>query len=66
MAKAGKHGMGEKGGVEHVGPTPADEAFDMLRKQSQAQNVRLRTIAADFVEQLSAPATPSESADTEQ
>lgn len=29
MANASKHGMGVKGGVEHVGPTPADEAFDI-------------------------------------
>lgn len=55
-----------KGMLMAIHGIDADEAFDMLRKQSQAQNVRLRTIAADFVEQLSAPATPSESADTEQ
>lgn len=29
MANASKTGMGVKGGVEHVGPTPADEAFDI-------------------------------------
>lgn len=29
MAKASRKGMGVKGGVEHVGPTPADEAFDI-------------------------------------
>jgi len=41
----------------------ADEAFDLLRKQSQETNVRLRTVAATFVEQLSAPAAPSAAAD---
>lgn len=55
-----------KGMLMAIHGIDADQAFDMLRKQSQAQNVRLRTIAASFVEQLSAPATPSESADTEQ
>ena len=29
----------------------ADEAFDLLRKQSQETNVRLRTVAANFVEE---------------
>jgi len=41
----------------------ADEAFDLLRKQSQETNVRLRTVAANFVEQLSAPAAPPPAAD---
>ena len=41
----------------------ADEAFDLLRKQSQETNVRLRTVAANFVEQLSAPAAPSAAVD---
>lgn len=49
-----------KGMLMAIHGIDADEAFDMLRKQSQAQNVRLRTIAADFVEQLSAPPAPSE------
>ena len=31
----------------------ADEAFDMLRTQSQDDNVRLTVIAADLVERLS-------------
>ena len=35
----------------------ADEAFNLLRQQSQASNVRLRIIAADLVEQLSKPNT---------
>lgn len=41
----------------------ADQAFDLLRKHSQDANVRLRTVAANLVDQLSAPATPSASTD---
>jgi len=36
----------------------ADEAFELLRKQSQATNVRLRTVAVNLVEQLSAAPPP--------
>ena len=37
----------------------ADRAFDLLREQSQATNVRLHTVATTLVQQLSAPTTPS-------
>ena len=36
----------------------ADRAFDLLREQSQATNVRLHTVATTLVQQLSAPTTP--------
>ena len=52
-----------KGMLMAIHGIDADEAFDLLRKQSQATNVRLRTVAANFVEQLSAPAAPSPAAD---
>jgi transcriptional regulator with GAF, ATPase, and Fis domain len=35
----------------------ADEAFDMLRRESQATNTRLHTVAAELVTRLSSPAT---------
>ena len=52
-----------KGMLMAIHGIDADEAFDLLRKQSQETNVRLRTVAANFVEQLSAPAAPSGAAD---
>lgn len=52
-----------KGMLMAIHGIDADEAFDLLRKQSQEMNVRLRTVAANFVEQLSAPAAPSATAD---
>jgi GAF domain-containing protein len=35
----------------------ADEAFDLLRRESQATNTRLHTVATELVTRLSAPAT---------
>jgi transcriptional regulator with GAF, ATPase, and Fis domain len=35
----------------------ADEAFDMLRRESQATNTRLHTVATELVTRLSSPAT---------
>jgi len=52
-----------KGMLMAIHGIDADEAFDLLRKQSQETNVRLRTVAANFVEQLSAPAAPSGAAE---
>ena len=52
-----------KGMLMAIHGIDADEAFDLLRKQSQETNVRLRTVAANFVEQLSAPAAPSAATD---
>ncbi|MDT5011274.1 MAG: hypothetical protein QOH57_2891 [Mycobacterium sp.] len=42
-----------KGMLMAVHGIDADEAFDLLRKQSQDTNVPLRTVAADLVRQLS-------------
>jgi transcriptional regulator with GAF, ATPase, and Fis domain len=42
----------------------ADRAFDLLREQSQATNVRLHTVATTLVQQLSAPTTPSPQTDS--
>ncbi|MCB0934960.1 MAG: GAF and ANTAR domain-containing protein [Mycobacterium sp.] len=46
-----------KGMLMAIHGIDADEAFNLLRQQSQASNVRLRIIAADLVEQLSKPNT---------
>ncbi len=43
-----------KGMLMAIHQVAADEAFNMLRKQSQSTNVPLRTIAANLVQQLSA------------
>jgi GAF domain-containing protein len=37
----------------------ADEAFDLLREQSQTTNTRLHTVASELVEKLSTPTTPA-------
>lgn len=48
-----------KGMLMAIRGIDADRAFDLLRKQSQATNVRLHTVATTLVQQLSAPTTPS-------
>jgi hypothetical protein len=40
-----------------TGNTDADEAFDLLRRESQATNTRLHTVATELVTRLSTPAT---------
>ncbi len=48
-----------KGMLMAIRGIDADRAFDLLREQSQATNVRLHTVATTLVQQLSAPTTPS-------
>jgi transcriptional regulator with GAF, ATPase, and Fis domain len=47
-----------KGMLMAIHQISADEAFDMLRKQSQGANVPLRIVAANFVQQLSKASAP--------
>jgi transcriptional regulator with GAF, ATPase, and Fis domain len=53
-----------KGMLMAIRGIDADRAFDLLREQSQATNVRLHTVATTLVQQLSAPTTPSPQTDS--
>ena len=48
-----------KGMLMAIHQIDADQAFDLLRRQSQDTNVPLRTVAADLVQQLSATSAPA-------
>jgi transcriptional regulator with GAF, ATPase, and Fis domain len=47
-----------KGMLMAIHQISADEAFDMLRKQSQGTNVPLRIVATNFVQQISKGSAP--------
>jgi transcriptional regulator with GAF, ATPase, and Fis domain len=53
-----------KGMLMAIRGIDADRAFDLLREQSQATNVRLHTVATTLVQQLSAPTTPPPQTDS--
>ena len=48
-----------KGMLMAIHGIDADQAFDLLRKQSQTTNTRLHTVASDLVEKLSTPTIPA-------
>jgi transcriptional regulator with GAF, ATPase, and Fis domain len=48
-----------KGMLMAIHQINADQAFDLLRRESQDTNVPLRTVAAEFVQQLSTTSAPA-------